>query len=176
MRLSYSRLDYYEVVFDQSVETWINCHIKAFTYFGGVPEVIKLDNLKAGVINANFYEPVYQKEYLRLAKHYNTLLHPCRPYQPQEKGKVESGIKYVKNNFFAGRKFSSYNELTSSLTKWQERVNTRVHGTTRKVPNELFAKEESNCLKELPIDAFDISSWHTRANSKDRKKLSVIYS
>ena len=118
MRLSYSRLDYYEVVFDQKVETWIQCHINAFRYFAGVPKIIKLDNLKAGILNANFYEPIYQKEYKRMADHYNCLLSPCRPYQPQEKGKVESGIKYVKNNFFAGREFSSFQEMNQQLESW----------------------------------------------------------
>ena len=88
MRLSYSRFDYYEVVFNQTVETWIQCHINAFRYFGGVPKIIKLDNLKSGIVNANFYEPIYQKEYKRMADYYNCLLSPCRPYQPQEKGKV----------------------------------------------------------------------------------------
>ena len=88
MRLSYSRLDYYEVVFDQKASTWIQCHINAFNFFCGVPKVIKLDNLKSGVVNANFYEPVLQKEYKRLSEHYACLLSPCRPYQPQEKGKV----------------------------------------------------------------------------------------
>ena len=67
--------DYYEVVFDQKIETWIQCHINAFKYFGGVPKVIKLDNLKAGIIDANFYEPIYQKEYKQMADHYNCLLY-----------------------------------------------------------------------------------------------------
>jgi transposase len=167
MRLSYSRFDYYEVVFDQTIKTWIECHINAFNYFAGVPEVIKLDNLKAGVIDANFYEPVYQKEYKRLAEHYGILLSPCRVYQPQEKGKVESGIKYVKNNFFAGRSFNSYTELEVALERWQENANMRVHGTTKKIPVELFAKEEKNCLKELPIEIFDLSTWHNRKVAKD---------
>ncbi len=124
MRLSYSRLDYYEVVFKQTRETWIQCHINAFNYFAGSPKLIKLDNLKAGVLDANFYELVYQKEYKRMADHYGILLFPCRVYQPQEKGKVESGIKYVKNNFFAGRKFESYEELSCSLQRWLNRANT----------------------------------------------------
>ena len=62
MRLSHSRFDYYEVVFDQTVETWIQCHINAFRHFGAVPKIIKLDNLKSGIVNANFYEPIYQKD------------------------------------------------------------------------------------------------------------------
>lgn len=167
MRLSYSRLDYYEVVFDQTIQTWIQCHINAFNYFAGSPEVVKLDNLKAGVVDANFYEPVYQKEYKRLADHYGILLSPCRAYQPQEKGKVESGIKYVKNNFFAGRKFDSYDQLQVALGRWQENANLRLHGTTKKIPKELFTKDEVSCLRELPLDNFDLSTWHNRKVARD---------
>lgn len=167
MRLSYSRLDYYEVVFDQSCKTWIQCHINAFNYFAGSPKVIKLDNLKAGVVDSNFYEPVYQKEYKRLADHYGILLSPCRVYQPQEKGKVESGIKYVKNNFFAGRKFHRYEELIHDLANWLNKANNRIHGTTKKIPQELFEQEESNNLMPLPLETFDLSSWHNRKVAKD---------
>lgn len=167
MRLSYSRLDYYEVVFDQSSDTWIKCHLNAFKHFGGTPEVIKLDNLKAGVINANFYEPVYQKEYKRLADHYDILLSPCRVYQPQEKGKVESGIKYVKNNFFAGRNFENFQDLNWQLVNWNNRANNRLHGTTKKIPQEVFNQEEKACLRNLPITKFELSSWYNRKVAKD---------
>ena len=102
MRLSYSRYDYYDVVHDQKVETWLKCHINAFKYFGGVPQVIKLDNLKSGVLKPDINDPLLQKDYKRLSEHYGFLPSPCRVYRPQEKGKVESGIKYVKNNFFYG--------------------------------------------------------------------------
>jgi transposase len=167
MRLSYSRFDYYEVVFDQTVETWIQCHINAFRYFGGVPKIIKLDNLKSGIVNANFYEPIYQKEYKRMADHYNCLLSPCRPYQPQEKGKVESGIKYVKNNFFAGREFHSFQEMSRHLDSWLVRANNRLHGTTKIKPSELFADKELSCLLKLPSAEFSLLSWHYRKVGKD---------
>ena len=71
MRLSYSRLDYYEVVFDQSVKTFIAVHINAFKYFGGVPKVIKIDNLKAAILEAHFYEDTYQELYKKFSNHYN---------------------------------------------------------------------------------------------------------
>ena len=105
MRLSYSRLDYYEKVYDQRVETFIQCHINAFKYFGGVPEYVKIDNLKAAILNANFYERVYQRLYESFAQHYGFKPHPCRVRKPNDKGKVEAGIKYVKSNFFLGRAF-----------------------------------------------------------------------
>lgn len=167
MRLSYSRYDYYEVVFDQKVKTWIECHINAFKYFGGAPKVIKLDNLKAGVLDANFYEPIYQKEYKQLADHYNCLLSPCRPYQPQEKGKVESGIKYVKNNFFAGRNFKSYTDMEKHLDQWLSKANNRLHGTTKKAPSELFANKEVLCLLKLPSAEFELELLHYRKVAKD---------
>lgn len=84
MRLSYSRKDYYEIVFDQKVNTWIKCHINAFKYFGGVPKVIKLDNLKSAIIVANFYDPIYQEQYKRFADHYGFLPAPWRVREPQE--------------------------------------------------------------------------------------------
>ncbi len=167
MRLSYSRLDYYEVVFDQKIDSWISCHINAFNFFGGVPQVIKLDNLKSGVLEANFYEPVYQKEYIRFAQHYGCWLSPCRPYQPQEKGKVESGIKYIKGNFFAGREFQTNKEMNQELSEWLSGANERIHGTTKTKPNELFVTEESNCLLKLPLAPFDMSSWHIRKVARD---------
>ena len=167
MRLSYSRMDYYEIVFDQKIETWINCHINAFNFFGGVPKVIKLDNLKSGIIDSNYYEPKFQKEYKRLSDHYGLLLSPCRPYQPQEKGKVESGIKYVKNNFFAGRKFEDNDSMKKQLDTWFKSTNERIHGTTKSKPSELFAKDELSSLIKLPMTKFDMSSWHFRKVSKD---------
>jgi transposase len=84
MRLSYSRLDYYEIVFDQRVETFIRCHINAFQYFGGAPRSIKIDNLKAAILEANFYEPVYQKFYKKFADYYQFAPLPCRVRKPQE--------------------------------------------------------------------------------------------
>ncbi|MFH1824614.1 MAG: IS21 family transposase [Candidatus Firestonebacteria bacterium] len=70
MRLSYSRKDYYEKVYNQRAETFIECHINAFNYFGGVPEYVKIDNLKAAVLRSSFYEPIYQSLYKSFADHY----------------------------------------------------------------------------------------------------------
>lgn len=167
MRLSYSRKDYYEIVFDQKVNTWIQCHINAFKYFQGVPKVIKLDNLKSAITIANFYEPIYQEQYKRFADHYNFLPAPCRVRKPQEKGKVENGIKYITNNFFAGRKFSSNKEMVEALGIWNRKSNNRIHGTTKKKPEELFSNEEITALTKLPEAGFDLSSWHKRKVAKD---------
>lgn len=156
MRLSYSRFDYYGKVYDQRVETFINCHVNAFEFFGGVPEVVKIDNLKAAILEANFYEPVYQGMYKSFADYYGFKAMPCRIYRPNDKGKVESGIKYVKNNFFAGRKFDSGRDCDIRLRAWTETANRRIHGTTRKVPVEVFQKEEKERLLSLPLTPYQM--------------------
>jgi len=154
MRLSYSRLDFYKKVYDQKVETFIICHIQAFRYFGGIPKSVKIDNLKAAILEANFYEPVYQKLYKAFSEYYGFQSIPCRIYQPNDKGKVESGIKYVKNNFFAGRKFKNEDDLDRQIFKWMENANCRIHGTTKKIPREEFNKTEKDILLKLPIHDF----------------------
>ena len=78
MRLPYSRLDYCEIVYDQRVETFIRCHIHAFNYFGGMPRCVKIDNLRAAILKANFYEPIYQELYRNFASHYGFHPLPCR--------------------------------------------------------------------------------------------------
>ncbi len=154
MRLSYSRLDYYEKVYDQKVETFVQCHINAFEAFGGVPRFVKIDNLKAAILEANFYEPVYQELYKNFAEHYNFKIQPCRVRHPNDKGKVESGIKYVKNNFFLGRSFENSNDLDKRLKIWTQKANNRTHGTTRKIPIEIFEQLEKKELLFLPQEAF----------------------
>lgn len=158
MRLSYSRLDYYEKVYNQRVETFIQCHINAFKYFGGIPKYVKIDNLKAAILEANFYEPVYQQMYKSFAEHYGFSPIPCRVYTPNDKGKVESGIKYVKQNFFLGRKFQDGDDLDRQLRNWLDRTcNSRLHGTTKKIPKEVFLADEKDKLKLLPLEEFKIT-------------------
>ena len=167
MRLCFSRLDYYEIVFNQTVETFIKCHINAFEYFGGVVEVVKIDNLKSAIIEANFFEPIYQRQYLKFAQHYGFNCVPCRIKHPEEKGKTESGIKFFKSNFIKGRKFNNYIDRNTTLKCWLEKINYRIHGTTRKPPRELFELQEKFCLKKLPTEKFKFSTIGVRLVGKD---------
>ena len=99
MVLSHSHHSYSEVVLDQSVSTFIRCHIHAFEFFGGVPATVKIDNLKAGVITPSFFEPVIQHQYATFLEHYGSSPITVRIGCDQDKGKIESSIKYIKNNF-----------------------------------------------------------------------------
>lgn len=157
MVLGSSRYAYYELVNNQSVETFICCHINAFEYFGGVPKAVKLDNLKAGVLEASIYEPIFQKEYHEFLTHYGSSGITCRIRRGQDKGKVESGIKFIKGNFIRGLKTRDYNEAVELLKLWNAvECNGRVHGTTRRIPREAFEGTEKAVLKPLPANRFEI--------------------
>jgi transposase len=90
----------------QKVETWLRLHIEAFEHFQGAAMIVVPDNLKSAVIRAAFTpsEPTtLNRSYRELARHYKFKIAPTPPRSPEKKGKVESGVKYVKNNFFAAR-------------------------------------------------------------------------
>jgi transposase len=160
MVLCYSRESYYEIVKSQDIKTWCNCHIHAFEYFGGVPEVIIPDNLKSAIIKASFLDPVANKSYADLSKHYGFQIDPCLPGTPEHKGKVESGVKYVKNNFLPLRKLRNFTDANRELREWNEdKASVRVHGTTRRQPKELFEQYEQQSLQPLPRDRFEIPVW-----------------
>lgn len=162
MVLSYSRYMYVQIVFDQSVKTFIECHKNGFKYFGGVPETVKIDNLKAGVLENDFYEPVIQKNYAAFAAHYGFWAQPCRVRTPTDKGKVESNVDYVKNNCFKGREFKDYEEAKKFLSRWLDTIaNVRKHGTTHKIPIEVFQTVEKEKLASLPKEEYIMSKSKT---------------
>lgn len=149
--LSHSRLGYFEAVTDQSVETFIRCHIHAFEAFCGSPRIVRLDNLKAGVTVPDFYEPIIQEQYAAFLAHYGTAAVPCRVRTPEHKGKVESSVKYVKNNFLLGLGHRVFERLAPDLYNWTGTVaNCRIHGTTKRVPFEVWQQAEHTALMPLP--------------------------
>jgi len=157
MTLSYSRHQYAELVFDQRIPTWLGLHRRAFASFGGVPAKIVLDNLKAAVLTAALHDPVLSEAYRRFARHYDFLVSPARPRTPEHKGKVESGVHFVKRSFLAGQEFADLAVANRGLREWvQERAGTREHGTTRQAPLALFAIEREHLLP-LPREPFELT-------------------
>ncbi len=155
MTLSYSRYAYYEAVTDQRIQTFITCHMHAFEYFSGVPQSVKIDNLKAAIITNTKYTFEITKEYLNFSLHYGFMIKACTPFSPNQKGKVEAGVKYVKRNFLAGRTFKDSADLQFQLKHWMiHTANMRTHGTTRKVPAAVFTIEERDVLVPLPVEQF----------------------
>lgn len=159
MTLSYSRHQYAELVFDQKVETWVGLHVRAFEFFGRVPRRIVLDNLRAAIVNAVLYDTEAQRSYRELAEHYGFLISPCRPRRPEHKGKVESGVHYVKRNALAGRSFRNLREGNEHLIEWIfETAGVRTHGTTHERPLDRFEGERESLLP-LPPRRYEVTVW-----------------
>ena len=160
MTLSWSRHQYAEFVFDQKVESWLRLHRNAFDFFGGVPERVRIDNLKAGIAKACWDMPEAQSSYRECAEHYDFLITPCYLHTPEHKGKVEQGgVHYVKRNFLGGREPTTISQANRDVLRW---VNTtaghRIHGTTREKPLERF-KTEREALRPLPRAPYDMAVW-----------------
>ena len=155
--LCFSRHQYAELVFDQKVPTWIALHRRAFESWGGVPQRVVPDNLKAAVTKALVCEPVLGEAYRRMAQHYGFLISPTRPHTPRHKGKVENGIHYLQRNFVAGQEFADIRHANQRLSIWvRERAGVRDHGTTHQAPLKLFLDRERAALLPLPPEPFSL--------------------
>jgi transposase len=157
LTLGYSRHQYAELVFDQTVRTWIACHRHAFAWFGGLPRRLVIDNLKAGVLEAALHDPVLGEAYRRMAQHYGVVVSPTRPRTPEHKGKVENGVHFVKRSFLAGHAYADLRVANEALRRWiVERAGTRDHGTTHEAPLALFEAHERAALLPLPAEPFEL--------------------
>lgn len=160
MVLSWSRHMYAEIILHQNVETWLGCHRRAFEWFGGVPKKILIDNAKCAIVKACYHDPEVQRAYAECAEGYGFIISPCPPYDPQKKGRVESGVKYVKKNFLPLRDFrNQIKEGNRQLISWiLEVAGNRVHGTTHQKPLTLF-ETERHLLKPLPDRPPESAIW-----------------
>ena len=163
--LAYSRHMFARVVFDQRTETWLQLHVEAFAKLGGVVDTVVPDNLKAAVIRAAFGftdDPALNRSYAELARYYGFKVDPTPPRAPEKKGRVESGVKYVKRNFFKPRDFRHADDrvVNAELDRWvAEIAGQRVHGSTGWHPLEVFVAEEQGALKALPVRAYELIHW-----------------
>jgi transposase len=157
MTLGYSRHQYAELVFDQTIPTWLACHRRAFEWFGGVPRTVVPDNLKAAVLVAALHDPVLGEAYRRQAQHYGFLISPTRPRTPEHKGKVESGVHFVKRSFLPAHEFRDLAAANAALRGWiRERAGARDHGTTHRAPLAVFESEERGTLGPQPAEPFEL--------------------
>lgn len=164
MLLAWSRHMYVEFVFDQKIPTWLVCHQHAFEFFGGVPQRVVLDNLKAAIVKAytHDHDPEVVRAYAECAEHYGFLIDPCLPEKPQHKGKVErGGVGYVKQSFMP--LLVAHTALSDANRRVQPwlfgRAGLREHGTTHEAPLDRFARTERAALLPLPPQPFDPAIW-----------------
>lgn len=152
--LSFSRKGFSEVVSRQTTDDFLRGLEDAVWHFGGVPQRLVLDNLRAAVTTADWYDPELNPRVRSFAEHYGTVMMPTEPYTPRHKGKVERGVDYVQENALRGRVFASLEDENRFLADWERTVaGTRIHGTTRKQVAAQFALERP-ALRPLPAERF----------------------
>jgi len=165
--LSFSRKAYSEAVWKQDTETFLRALENSFRHFGGVPAKLVIDNLRAAVSRADWYEPELHPKLQDFCRHYGTVVLPTRPRMPRHKGKVERGIAYAKDNGLKGRVFHSLQEQNDHLSRWEEQVaDTRVHGTTRQQVGAAFGAERPY-LGPLPDSLFPCFQEARRSIHRD---------
>jgi transposase len=166
--LSHSRKGSSEAVDRQTTDDFLRCLEDAFRHFGGVPRRLILDNLKAAVKRADWFDPEINPKVRSFGEHYGTVFLPTRPYTPRHKGKVERGVDYVQENALRGRSFAGLEEQNRFLRDWELTVaDTRVHGTTRRHVGKHFLEVERAALLPLPADPFPSFREARRAVHRD---------
>ena len=163
MQLAFSRRMYVDIVFDQKIATWLEQHVRAFEFFGGVPEVIVPDNLKSAVIRCAFGvddELVLNRSYRELARAYGFKIDPTPPRSPAKKGKVERSVSYIRQSFFSTHESIDIKVDREDLARWNlEVADRRIHGTTRCRPIDLFEEVECEALLPLPKQRWKTVIW-----------------
>lgn len=136
MILGYSRTLYIEVFEKADTLSFLKGHNCAFVYFGGYTREILYDNLKSVVIKRALRakDSEFNKRFMDFAGYYGFSPILCRPYKPNTKGKVENSVNFVKQNFFNGELFSSLNQVNEKAREWLEKINNRLHATTKEQP------------------------------------------
>lgn len=166
MVLAHSRYLYVEFTLGQGMEFWLSAHRRAFEYFGAVPAEIWIDNLKTGVVSHPRGQPaIFHPHYQELAKHYDFKIVACAVHQPQQKGRVENAVGYVRSSLINGWNPPCFTAIEPMTLTWLRTVaNVRKHAQTGQQPAELFATEKAS-LKALPARAFDPAIFRpARAN------------
>lgn len=160
MTLAYSRHRFVRFVERQDLATWIDCHVRAFAFFDGVPETVLVDNLKAGVVRPDLYDPTINRAYAELERHYGFAVDPARVATPQHKGKVERAMPTVRQQLVAGRDYSDLATANEAALRWcRDTVGREPHGTTHEAPVVRFERDERATLKPLPPTAFECPTW-----------------
>jgi transposase len=149
--LGYSRRLYAHAYRHERLTSLLDGHERAFRWFGGVTLSCLYDNPRNLVLGRREHKVLWHPQFEDLARYYGFTPRACQPYRARTKGKVESGVKYVKRNALAGRRFTSWEELNEWLERWSVEVaDLRIHGTTHERPADRFVHEQLTPLGARP--------------------------
>ena len=160
--LGASSYTYAEATWTQSLPDWIGSHQRMLKYFGGVPELLVPDNLKAAVTRASRYAPQINATYAEMATHYGTAVLPARPYKPKDKAKAEVAVQVVERWILARlrhRTFFSLAELNAAIAELLVELNERPFQGRTESRRDLFEALDRPALKALPQDDYEYAEW-----------------
>jgi transposase len=169
MVLAYSRQMFVEFTVSQTMEHFLSCHEHAFLALG-VPTKIMVDNLKSAVLQRLAgCAPMFNPRYCDFARHHGFKITPCNVARANEKGRVESGVGYVKKNFLRGLELTEFDAVQAARQVWLDTIaNVRIHGETHRRPVDLFQEERPH-LGSLNPNPYDVArTTTTRASSQFR--------
>ena len=153
---------YAEASWGQGEESWLGSHVRALKFFGGSPEILIPDNLKSGVTRASRYEPVVNRAYKELARHYGMAVVPARPYRPRDKAKVEAGVQLVERSVLEAlraRRFESLAECNAAIRELVDEINLRPFQQRDGTRRALFEELDRPRLRPLPARAYEYAAW-----------------
>lgn len=155
LTLPYSGAQTAHFSFDMTVESFLEGHVRAFDYLGGVPAECVYDNLRSAVARRDGQVIRWASRFTHLRGHYAFAAHACTPATPREKGSAESGVRYLKSGFWPARRIADLADLDAQYADWRDRIaNVRIHATGRFPVAERLAAERA-ALRPLPPGAFD---------------------
>lgn len=158
--LGASSYTFAEATMSQSLEDWTGSHVRAFEFFGGVPEIVVPDNLKSGVRHPCRYDPEINPSYAELARHYSVAVIPARVCKPRDKAKAENGVLVVERWIMAAlrnRVFFSLAEANTAISGLLEKLNNRPFRKLSGCCRSQFDELDKPALRPLPEKAWDIS-------------------
>jgi len=147
--LGYSRMRFVTFVKRCDTPTMIRCMMAAFEYFGGIPKAALTDRMKSVFLEMVDDVPKWNPRFADFMASLGVAPRVCKPFKPQTKGKVERSVEVIKYGFWPGVRFTDIDDLNVQATRWCDRLNQKVHRTTRKIPLELWVEEG---LSALPTD------------------------
>jgi transposase len=168
--LGASNYTYAEASWTQGLPDWTGAHVRALEFLGGVPRQIVPDNLRAGVLRANWYEPGINPTYRDLAAHYGTAILPARVRRPRDKAKVEVGVLVVERWILARlrhQRFFSLAELNAAIAALLAELNARPMRKLGVSRRQLFEQLDQPALAPLPAEPFVYAEWRIRRVALD---------
>jgi len=161
---------YAEAQSSENQSNWINAHVRALEYFGGVVKIVVPDNLKTGVTKPNYYDPDINPAYQELAEHYQFAVLPARVRKPRDKGSVENGVQQVERWIIAPLRkrqcFSLY-EVNAAIKEWLEKLNHKPMKAIGKSRREEFKEIDLPNLRPLPVKRYEYAERKTARVNPD---------